>query len=196
MNSSGTSGFLKEIRRMAEEVSSREGCYLYDLDFVGAVGGRALRIFIEKDDVGGVSLEDCSKVSRGLNLLLDAEDLVPGESYHLEVSSPGLERVLKEPRHFSKALGKRISVKTFVPLLQFNESFPELGKAKQIVGTLLSFDDLGLRLELDGRQVFVPFESITKAHVVYEFSDLPDSSKGSKGKVPKHPSKKDKTKES
>ena len=167
---------LENIRKMAEEVSSREGCYLYDLEFVGAQGGRTLRVYIDKEAGGGASVEDCTNVSRGLNLLLDVEDFIPGGAYNLEVSTPGLERVLKQPRHFERAIGQKISVKTFAPLLQFNESFPELGKAKQVQGTLRSFDQLGLKVEYQDREVFVPFETVTKAHVVFEFAD-PSASK-------------------
>jgi ribosome maturation factor RimP len=173
--------FLNEIRKMAEDVSAREGCYLYDIEFVGTGGGRALRVYIDKDANGGASIDDCSNVSRSLNQLLDEfEDKIPGGTYSLEVSTPGLERVLKEPRHFERAVGKKISVKTFAPLVEFNEHLPELGKAKQHQGVLLSFDDKGLKLAYGevsadeaeaASQVFVPFDSVTKAHVVFEFVD-------------------------
>jgi ribosome maturation factor RimP len=177
--------FLTEIRKLAEEVSAREGCYLYDLEMVGAGNGRVLRVTIDKEvtdgSSGGVSVDDCTNVSRAMNLRLDVEDVVPGGQYQLEVSSPGLERVLKEPRHYKGALQKQISIKSFAPLAQFNESLPpELTKAKQIQGPLLSFDDKGLRVgympavkkgadALPQVEIFVPFESVTKAHVVYEF---------------------------
>lgn len=174
--------FLTEIRKLAEEVSAREGCYLYDLEMVGAGNGRVLRVTIDKDgNSGGVSVDDCTNVSRAMNLRLDVEDVVPGGQYQLEVSSPGLERVLKEPRHYQGALQKQISIKSFAPLAQFNEPLPvELAKAKQIQGPLLSFDDKGLRVgyvpavkkgaePLPQVEIFVPFESVTKAHVVYEF---------------------------
>jgi ribosome maturation factor RimP len=199
------SGFLNDIRKLAEQVSAREGCYLYDLELTGTGGGRVLRVTIEKDAEGGVSVDDCTNVSRGLNLLLDVEDVVPGGNYNLEVSSPGLERPLKEARHYQMAIGKKISVKTFAPLLQFNEQFPQLGKAKQIQSKLLSFDDKGLKLALnagandganeqtgDGAEaavgspaaavdeVFIPFETITKAHVVFEFAN-PQANKPGKG---------------
>ena len=163
--------FLSSIKKIAEDVAAREGCILYDLEFVGGGGHRTLRVFIDKDVEGGASIDDCANVSRGLNLLLDVEDVVPGGQYHLEVSTPGLERVLKEPRHFEKALGQKVAVKSFAPLVQFNAEFPELGKAKQIQGKLLAFDGAGLKLEYQNREVFVPFESVTKANVVYEFTE-------------------------
>lgn len=166
---------LDELRQKAEEVTTREGCYLYDLEFVGAQSARALRVTIDKDGEGGVTVEDCTKVSRGLNVLLD-------EEYELEVSSPGLERVLKEPRHFARALGRQIAVKSFHPLLQFNEDFAELGKMKQIQGTLLSSDQAALKIGYQDREVLIPMESVTKAHVVFEFTE---SSVQKPGKGPK-----------
>jgi ribosome maturation factor RimP len=203
---------LTEIRKLAEEASANVGCYLYDLEFVGAGGNRALRVYIEKDSATasasheasddsmteisaddadgdemvisggtGASIEDCSKVSRFMSEKLEAmEDQIPGGAYELEVSTPGLERVLKEPWHFEKAIGKKISVKSFQPLSQFNETVPELGLAKQVQGQLVSFDANGVRVVFesaprkDGAEapvVFVPFDSVTKAHVVFEFVD-------------------------
>jgi ribosome maturation factor RimP len=171
---------INRLRQMADEVALREGCYLYDLELTGGQAGRTLRVTIDKDVQGGASIEDCSNVSKGLNLLLDVEDIIPGGAYSLEVSTPGLERVLKEPRHFERAIGKLISVKTFQPLLQFNESLPELGKAKQVQGALLAFDEKGLKVDYQGKEVFVPFETVTKAHMVFEFVD-PSEKKPGKG---------------
>ena len=116
---------------------------------------------------------------------------------------------MKEARHYQMAIGKKISVKTFAPLLQFNEQYPELGKAKQIQSRLLSFDDKGLKVALKdepadepadeltdesietanlekssaaapAQEIFIPFETITKAHVVFEFAN-PSANKPGKG---------------
>jgi ribosome maturation factor RimP len=107
--------FLSRIRSLAEPVANREGCEIYDIEWVsGSAGrGRTLRVYIDK--TGGVNLEDCQNVSRGLNLILDVDDAIPGSSYSLEVSSPGLERVLREPRHFSSAIGSMIHVRLREP---------------------------------------------------------------------------------
>ena len=181
---------LSQIRQMAEEVSAHEGCYLYDLEFIGTGNGRTLRVYIDKSDAGGASIDDCSNVSRGLNLRLDVEDVIPGGAYNLEVSTPGLERSLKEPRHYEQAMGKKILVRTFAPLAQFNENLAqELGKAKQVQGTLKAFDEKGLRVEHQvgdfTHEVFVPFETVTKAHVVFEFADPSEKKKSlqKKGKA-------------
>ncbi|HVK62130.1 MAG TPA: ribosome maturation factor RimP [Bdellovibrionales bacterium] len=184
--------FLSEIRRMAEEVSNREGCYLYDLEFVGTGGGRVLRVTIDKEAEGGASIDDCSNVSRGLNLMLDVEDVIPGGQYQLEVSSPGLERVLKEPRHYQRAVGQTIAINSFAPLLDFNPEVPELGKAKRLQGKLVSFDDKGLKVGFEtpgaeaAKDVFVPFESVTKAHVVFEFQNPAENKPGKGPKKGKH----------
>ena len=165
--------FIERVRTLASEVAARESCVVYDLEFAGGGGARVLRVYIDKYTEAGVSIEDCSNVSKGLNLLLDVEDVVPGGKYLLEVSSPGLERVLKRDWHFTKVLGKTILVKTFAPMLDFNSTLPQLGKAKQLKGTLLSQDDQGIKLkvELAGQpeEIFIPLPEIAKANVVFAY---------------------------
>lgn len=181
---------LVEIRKITEEIAANEGCYLYDLEFVGTGSGRVLRVTIEKDTEGGVGIEDLSKITRALNEYLDAnEDVIPGGEYNLEVSSPGLERVLKVPAHYDRVIGKKIAVKAQSALLDFNSHLPELGLAKQIHAWLVSYDDKGLKLsnqppegtldaegnevERDGepQYIFIPFDQVLKAHVVFEMED-------------------------
>ena len=86
------------------------GCELYDLDIIGTGKARVLRVFLDKPE-GGIGIEDCSNVARGLNEFLDAdENLIPGGEYALEVSSPGLERHLKTENHFKKVLNKKVAI--------------------------------------------------------------------------------------
>ena len=139
---------MQRIRDIAEQICNRAGCYLYDLEMVGAGGTRALRVYVDREDAkGGASIEDCTTVSRGMNEFLDAnEDLIPGEEYELEVSTPGLERSLKVARHFEKAMGKTISVYCAKPILDSNSELLELGKMKHLVGPLLGHDDQGIKV--------------------------------------------------
>ena len=144
----------EKVARMAAEVAGREGCEIYDFDFVGGGNSRALRIFIDKlptvlDDGTsvnkGVSIEDCSNVSRGLNLLLDVDDVIPGGAYNLEVSSPGLERPLRSAAHFKRAAGTRAYVKTFESFAELNPQLDEpsrmkLGKSKQLEGIVVGVE--------------------------------------------------------
>ena len=71
--------WLEKVEKLAQEVAEREGCILYDVENSGSGKGRILRIYIDKE--GGVGIEDCSNVSKGLNLMLDVEDIVPGAMY-------------------------------------------------------------------------------------------------------------------
>lgn len=177
------SGFIEQVRKIVEDVSTREGCSLWDLEFIGAGQGRTLRVYIEKPGIeGGVSIEDCSNVSRGINLILDVEDVIPGGAYNLEVSSPGLERVLKQKWHFEKTLNKQVFVKTFAPLLDLNPEVPELGKAKQVTGELTQVTDSGVQVKWNEKLVNVPFDQITKAHAVFEFENPVDKNPKNKQK--------------
>ncbi|MCB0363562.1 MAG: ribosome maturation factor RimP, partial [Bdellovibrionales bacterium] len=106
---------LGQIRDIANEICQQEGCLFYDLQFSGGPKQRVLRVYIDRAE-GVVSLDDCTKVSRGLNLLLDVKDLIAGGPYDLEVSSPGLERHLKEPWHFERAVGQQVKVTTSEPI--------------------------------------------------------------------------------
>ncbi len=180
--SAGTLGWREKIAKMAAEVAAREGCEVYDFEFVGSGGGRILRVYLDKAGGGGVSIDDCSNVSRGLNLLLDVDDVVPGGAYNLEVSSPGLERVLRTPQHFVRAVGGRAQVKSFESFADLNPGLDEalrakLGKAKQLEGTIRGVEGEGEAASLlfdaeNGGQVIaikVPLKKITKANTVFVF---------------------------
>jgi ribosome maturation factor RimP len=176
---------MSRIRQMAEEVVAREGCAIYDLEFTGSASGRILRLYIDKSDGQNVSIDDCANVSRGLNLLLDVDDVIPGGRYELEVSSPGVERVLRERWHYEKAIGKTLSLKSFAPLADFNPGRPELAKVRTLTGLLKSVEENGVRVQARANgtavdksdksvngaesEAYVPFESITKAHLVFEY---------------------------
>src|SRR5271167_3827817 len=122
---------IEKIKSAADEVSRREGCFFYDLEFVGNRQNRILRVYIDAEG-GQVSVEQCANVSKGLSLLLDVEDLVPGGAYELEVSSPGVERVLRLPWHFKTAVGKDVKVIT-------HDAIPELkGEQKSVLGQLIA----------------------------------------------------------
>lgn len=198
----GSEPWREKVQRMAAEVAAREGCEIYDFDFVGGVGSRALRVFIDKLTVdgvnAGVSIEDCSNVSRGLNLLLDVDDVIPGGAYNLEVSSPGLERPLRTAAHFLRAAGQRAYVKTFESFAELNGDLEEsvrskLGKAKQLEGTIVGVENaeneseavLIFDAENGGTviRVRLPLTKVTKANTVFIFEA---NEKPTGGKKKKH----------
>jgi ribosome maturation factor RimP len=196
---SGSEPWREKVARMAAEVAAREGCEIYDFDFVGASHNRALRVFIDKIGPGGISVEDCSNVSRGLNLLLDVDDVIPGGAYNLEVSSPGLERPLRTAAHFEKAAGTRAFVRTFAPFAELDSELDEpsrlkLGKAKQLEGKIIGIEQTAKDAGTDARLIFdsenggnvirvrVPLSKVTKANTVFIFESNEKPTGGKKKK--------------
>ncbi len=180
--------FIPKLEEIAKEVAAREGCEIYDLEFTPQ---RVLRVFLDKAE-GQVSVADCANVSRGLNLMLDVDDVIPGGAYNLEVSSPGLERTLKRPEHYKKVVGKKIWLRVTQALSSLGVEDKKIGSAKQVQGTLTEMTEEGLRLEVDSEAapvkvsitILVPWDKIEKAKTVFEFG--PESG----GPKPKHPHKK------
>jgi ribosome maturation factor RimP len=164
--------WFEKVEKICQDICSSEGCYLYDLVFSGIGQGRTLQVFIDKDN-GGAGVEDCSNVSKGLNEALDADDLIPGGPYHLEVSTPGIDRILRKAWHFEKVVGKKIWVKTEVAFEELGVLEPTLKKAKQVEAVLKEFKNDTLILEnkkasAGSLEVNLPFAKIEKAKVVFE----------------------------
>ena len=102
----------KTVWEAAEPIADSFGCSIYDVEYVKEGQNYFLRIFIDKE--GGVSTDDCEKVSRAVDPVLDEKDPIQG-SYHFEVCSAGLERALKRPSDFQRFLGSPITVKLYRP---------------------------------------------------------------------------------
>ncbi|WII71966.1 ribosome maturation factor RimP [Bdellovibrio sp. 22V] len=161
--------WMEKVENMANEVATREGCFIYDIEFVGAGKGRTLRVFIDKED-GSISIDDCSNVSKGLNLLLDVEDIIPGGAYNLEVSTPGLDRTLKKPWHFQKVVGKKVYIKTTKALESAGVTDKKWKAAKTVEQVLESADDSGIRFVVNDVEIKIPYAMIDKAKVVFEMT--------------------------
>jgi ribosome maturation factor RimP len=160
---------LNQLEKIADEITKEQACLLYDLEFTGSGGGRTLRIFIDKE--GGVSIDDCTNVSRAMNLRLDSDDLIPGGAYHLEVSSPGLERSLRKKWHFAKALGEKVDFRLSKSIGSLGIEEKRWQSCKHTDGVVLATDDEAVTVEIaGGTQVKIPFEIFEKAKVVFDFS--------------------------
>jgi len=125
------------VIKLAEPVVLDLGCSLWDVEYVKEAGQWFLRVYIDKTE--GVSIEDCEKVSRTLDPLLDELDVIPRQ-YTFEVSSAGAERQLKRPRDFEQFLGRLIEVKLY----------RTLQGSKEHVGTLVSYEDGDVTLDVKG----------------------------------------------
>jgi len=137
---------------LIEPLLGRLGYELVELEHTAGRGSAVVRLFI--DSPQGVGLTDCERVSREVSALLDVEDPIP-TAYTLEVSSPGFDRVLRTPAHFARFVGARIAVELAVP---------REGR-RRYTGTLVTADDTGIALEVDGQRVPMSFAEIGRARL-------------------------------
>ena len=100
------------VAQFAQSIVEANGCRLWDVEYVREGSERFLRLYIDKD--GGVDIEDCEKVHRAVDPILDEKDPI-AESYHFEVCSAGLERALKRPSDFQQFVGSPILIKLYRP---------------------------------------------------------------------------------
>jgi ribosome maturation factor RimP len=105
---------MEHVRGIVERVAASRGLEVVEVEFRGGGKARMLRVFIDKP--GGVSHEDCANVSHEVGTILDVEDAVPGGSYLLEVSSPGLDRKLVRPADYERFAGSLVKVTTREPV--------------------------------------------------------------------------------
>ena len=101
-----------QVTAFAKPVVESFGCQLWDVEYVREGSERYLRLYIDKD--GGIDIEDCEKIHRAMDPILDEKDPI-AESYHFEVCSAGLERPLKRPSDFERFMGSPILVKLYRP---------------------------------------------------------------------------------
>ena len=102
----------ERVTQFAKPIVEENGCTLWDVEYVREGAERYLRLYIDK--VGGVDIDDCEKVHRAVDPVLDEKDPI-SESYHFEVCSAGLERTLKRPGDFERFMGSPIMVKLYRP---------------------------------------------------------------------------------
>ncbi len=146
---------LEKVRQLAMPLAAQEGLELVDVEIGGGGGRQTLRLYVDKP--GGVSLDDCTAVSRAVSTALDVEDPIQG-AYDLEVSSPGLDRPLRTPEHFQKFLGSKVRVKTFGPV-------PECENRKTFVGILRGYEDSAVVVDVDGKVFRIPQAQVSKANI-------------------------------
>src|ERR1051326_5320321 len=105
---------IEKVREIAERVAASSGLEIVEVELRGGGKARMLRIVIDKP--AGVTHEDCANLSREVGTILDVEDAVPGGSYLLEVSSPGLDRELFRPADYERFTGSLVKIRTRQPV--------------------------------------------------------------------------------
>jgi len=149
---------IEKVREIAERVGADQNLEIVEVQLLGGGRSRVLRIFIDKPE--GVSHADCEYISLQVGTILDVEDVIPGEGYTLEVSSPGVERKLSKPRDFERFVGQKVKVALRQPV----------ENQRHWVGALKSFSGGVLTLEpAPGRSVAIPLEQVEKANLKFEW---------------------------
>ena len=143
-----------EVLKLLEPIAQQNGVSVWDVEFKKEGTGYVLRAYIDRD--GGVFIDECEAVSRALEAELDKADLISC-GYVLEVSSAGIDRVLKRDSDFLKFLGSKVDIKLYSPL----------GGEKELTAELTAYRDRTLILDNGGTELALPLEkaSVVRLHV-------------------------------
>ena len=146
-----------KIAEIARPVVEEEGCSLWDVEYVREAGTWYLRVFIDRD--GGVSIDDCERVSRRLDPILDEKDPIP-ESYVFEVGSAGADRELKRPRDFEQFMGSDVEVRLYRPV----------DGSKHYTGTLAGYEDGAVTLTQGEKTLRFTKEQVAQVRLYVSFN--------------------------
>jgi ribosome maturation factor RimP len=147
---------IDRVIKIIDPLLINQGMERVDLEYRREPRGWILRLYIDKE--GGVTIDDCARISQELGRILDVENPIDFP-YTMEVSSPGLTRPLRTERDFVKYQNRMVKVKTLEPIA--NEwSFK---------GRLLRVVKEGIEIEVSGKVVYIPFTGIAKANLELEF---------------------------
>lgn len=145
-----------DVEALVRPVVEADGLELVEVSFAKEGNRRILRVAVDRE--GGVDLDTISTTAERISRRLDLEGYAPGP-YSLEVSSPGLERPLREPAHFRRRVGDKVKVKTVEPLQG----------SRTHVGALVSADAEAIVIATDGGELRVPYAGIASARTVFEW---------------------------
>ena len=149
----------EKVEKLIKSKIENIGYELYDVEYAKEGKDYYLRIFIDKN--GGIDLNDCEKVSNEINEILDQADYIK-EQYYLEVSSPGIERVIRKDSQLEKNIGVEIQVRLFKK--------DDQGK-KEYVGTLKSYNKDDITIELDSNEeIKLQRKNISQIKTVYKWN--------------------------
>lgn len=146
----------RAVSKIVEPIVASQGMELVAVEYKREARGWVLRIYLDKK--GGVSLDDCVLVSNEVGTVLDVEDLFESP-YTLEVSSPGLNRILKKERDFKRFKERSVRIRTH----------NAIGKRRNFKGRLLGCTKELIQIEVEGQVLHIPLSNVGKANVEFEF---------------------------
>ena len=138
----------EKILALIEPYMQKDPCFIYDIEYIKESGERILRIYIDSDD--GVDLNDCERISRLIDPILDEYDIIQ-DKYRLQVGSPGIERRLRLHWHYKKYIGSTVLARLYAPLSGINPP------TKKIKGILKEATDSYVTIE----EIKIPIEKIS-----------------------------------
>lgn len=148
----------EKVEALLQSKINELGYELYDVEYAKEGKNYFLRIFIDKED--GIDLNDCEKVNDGIMELLDEADYIK-EQYFLEVSSTGIERVLRKEKHFDSAMGEEIEVKLYKPI----------NKEKEVEGILTGYDENTITMTYENDEISIPRSNIALIKIKYNWNE-------------------------
>ena len=152
------SAIEEKVAEIVERAGRKDGIEPVEVHWIGAGKKRVLRVFIDKPT--GITHADCEMISQYVGTVLDVEDVVPGGSYTLEVSSPGVDRKLTRPKDYERFVGHKIKMVLRAP---------EAAK-KYVEGTLLAFSDGVITLQPPrGEPLRIPLAEVERANLKFEW---------------------------
>jgi len=155
------SSVVGRVWQIAEPLVTEYGMEIVDIDYRREGRGHVLRFYLDRQ-VGGVTVDELAAMSRRLGDVVDVHDVVPGR-YLLEVSSPGINRRLRQPSHFRRYIGKRVRVRTI----------ERSAGRREFVGALRTVGEDGVVIAAGEGDLFIPFSNIAQANYEHDFAAAP-----------------------
>ena len=154
----------EKVESLIKEKIENLGYKLYDVQYVKEGQNYYLRVFIEKEN-GTINLNDCEKVNNGINELLDKADYIK-EQYFLEVSSTGLEKLLRKDSHLQENIGNEVQVSLYKQIEILEK------KQKEFIGTIINFNEKEINFRIDNKEITIDKKSISQIKTIFDWDSL------------------------
>jgi len=151
-----SSNIETKVEELLIKIVEDLGYELYDVRYEKEGKDYYLRIIIDKP--AGIDINDCEKVNDAINDILDEADYIK-DQYFLEVSSPGLERILRKEKHYKSQIGKEVSIKLFKPI----------NKQKELIGILEDYNEKELTLKVNDESLKIDLKDIAITKTVFNW---------------------------
>jgi ribosome maturation factor RimP len=146
----------RELETLLTPTVSGLGLRVWGLEYLGQGSRSTLRLYIDSD--AGVTIEDCERVSKQVSALLDVEDVLQ-TSYTLEVSSPGMDRLLFKPEQYAESIGETVDVRL---------NYPFEGR-RRVVGALTGLQNDEVTVQVEDSEYLIPLSNVQRARIVPRF---------------------------